>query len=496
LFEHKDSRIFCLYEQLNYTFLTDIFNFARKNLNMKKIFSLIISSLFCSVLVYTQSLDFQTIEKIRSEYKKNAENDIAIRNALSNNDIKTVALNRDVCGKTDHNFKYKVNVSGITDQKSSGRCWMFTGLNSLRPLIIESENLSGFEFSTNYLYFWDLLEKSNLFLEATIKNSDKEMSDQTVEWLFKNPIGDGGVWNSFANIITKYGVVPNTVMPETYHSENTSWINRILARKLREYGSKLRELKNSKATETQINQEKYKMISEIYRLLVLFLGEPPAKFTYRFVDKEKNIKEYQTYTPQEFFKKIFPEYDINNYVMLMNDPSREYYKVYEIEYDRNVMEGKNWRFLNLPSDEIKTFALESIKNNEAMYASCDVGKQLNKDDGSLDINNYDFESLLGTDFPMTKAQRIKTFDSGSSHAMLLIACDTDESDNPIKWQFENSWGASYGHNGYLTFTDEWFNEYMFRLVINKKYLDAETLKLLDAKAIMLPPWDPMFLEDN
>ncbi len=452
--------------------------------------------LISSTLLYNQSLDNQTINKIRAEYKKQSENDIAVRNALSNNDIKSVSLNRDVCGKTDHNFKYRVKVSGITDQKSSGRCWMFTGLNSLRPMIIESANLSGFEFSTNYLFFWDMLEKSNLFLEATIQNANKDLSDKTVEWLFKNPIGDGGVWNSFANIITKYGVVPKTVMPETYHSENTSWLNRILSRKLREYGLRLRELKNAKATDLQISQEKFKMISEIYRLLVLFLGEPPTEFSYRFVDKDKNIGEYVTYTPLDFLKLMIPDYDKNNYVMLMNDPSREYYKVYEIEYDRNVLEGENWRFLNLPANEIKTFALESIKNNEAMYASCDVGKQLNKDDGSLDINNYDFESLLGTKFGMNKAERIKTFDSGSTHAMLLIACDTDDSDKPVKWQFENSWGASYGHNGYLTFTDEWFDNYMFRLVINKKFIDEKTLKLLEQKAIMLPPWDPMFMADN
>ncbi|HNQ67736.1 MAG TPA: C1 family peptidase [Bacteroidales bacterium] len=463
---------------------------------MKRIIFILIFILISSTLLYNQSLDDQTINKIRTEYQKQAENDIAVRNALSNNDIKSVSLNRDVCGKTDHNFKYRVKVSGITDQKSSGRCWMFTGLNSLRPMIIESANLSGFEFSTNYLFFWDMLEKSNLFLEATIQNANKDFSDKTVEWLFKNPIGDGGVWNSFANIIAKYGVVPKTVMPETYHSENTSWLNRILSRKLREYGLRLRELKNSKATDIQISQEKFKMISEIYRLLVLFLGEPPTEFTYRFVDKDKNIGEYATYTPLDFFKLMIPDYDKNNYVMLMNDPSREYYKVYEIEYDRNVLEGENWKFLNLPANEIKIFALESIKNNESMYASCDVGKQLNKDDGSLDINNYDFESLLGTKFGMNKAERIKTFDSGSTHAMLLIACDTDDSDKPVKWQFENSWGASYGHNGYLTFTDEWFDNYMFRLVINKKFIDDKTLKLLEQKAIMLPPWDPMFMADN
>lgn len=458
------------------------------------LFSFVIISCLC--FAQTGNLDEKTLDEIRNGYKAKAGNDKAIRNALTNNDIKTIAVNRDITGKADHNFKYKVSVTGITDQKSSGRCWMFTGLNTLRPTVIKSKNLSGFEFSTNYLYFYDLLEKSNLFLEAILTHADKEMSDQTVDWLFKNPIGDGGVWNSFANIVTKYGVVPKTVMPETYHSENTSWINNILSRKLREYGLTLREMKKLKASDKKINEEKIKMISEIYRLLVLFLGEPPVEFQYRFVDKTDSIGEYKTYTPLSFFAEMFPEFKADDFVMLMNDPSREYYKVYEIEYDRNVLEGRNWRYLNLPSSEIKPFAVASIKNNEAMYSSCDVGKQLSKTDGTLDLNNYDFESLLGTEFGMSKAERIKTYDSGSSHAMLLMAVDTDNEDNPVKWQFENSWGASYGHNGYLTFTDEWFDEYMFRVIVNKKYLDEKTLKLLDQKSIMLPPWDPMFMSDN
>ncbi len=464
---------------------------------MKKISILLTLALFAGYsFSQTGNLDETTLNVIRNGYKTQADNDKAVRNALSNNDIKTIATNRDIAGKADYNFKYKVNVSGITDQKSSGRCWMFTGLNTLRPQIIKEKNLSGFEFSTNYLYFYDLLEKSNLFLEATLTHADKEMSDQTVDWLFKNPIGDGGVWNSFSNIATKYGVVPKTVMPETYHSENTSWINQILAKKLREYGLALRELKKLKASDKKINEEKLKMISEIYRLLVLFLGEPPTEFQYRFVDKTDNIGEYKTYSPKSFFAEMFPDFKGDDYIMLMNDPSREYYKVFEIEYDRNVLEGRNWRYLNLPADEIKTFAIASIKNNEAMYSSCDVGKELSKTDGTLDLNNYDFEALLGTEFGMSKAERIKTYDSGSSHAMLLMAVDTDNDENPVKWQFENSWGSSYGHNGYLIFTDEWFDEYMFRVIVNKKYLDEKTIKLLNQTPIMLPPWDPMFMSDN
>lgn len=464
---------------------------------MKKTF-LILLSIFLIQFIYAQSgsLDNNTLNIIRNNYSQKANDDIAIKNALTNNDITKLALNRELVGKETHDFKYKVKVTGITDQKSSGRCWMFTGLNALRPQLIDEKNLSNFEFSTNYLYFFDMLEKSNLFLEGILKYSDKEMDDRTVDWFFREPIGDGGVWNSFANLVNKYGLVPKSVMPETYHSENTRWLNTILKSKLREYGLELREIRKKGISGKKLQSAKMEMISEIYRLLVLFLGEPPTEFKYRFVDKNNNISQFKTYTPQEFFSEIFPNYNTEDYLMFMNDPTREYYKVYEIDFDRNVMEGKNWIYLNLPSDEIKVFALNSIKNNEALYASCDVGKQLYRDEGTMDVNNYNFEALLGTKFKMDKAKRIITYDSGSAHAMLLMACDTDQDDKPTKWQFENSWGSNYGHKGYLTFTDQWFDEYMFRVVVNKKFIDAKTLKLFEQESILLPPWDPMFLNDN
>ncbi len=444
----------------------------------------------------TKQLNQEILNHFREEYKKKSNDYKALRNALSANDLNSITINRDIVGKADYNFKYKVKVTGITDQKSSGRCWMFTGLNTLRPYVINSKSLNNFEFSTNYLYFYDLLEKSNLFLETCIETALLPEDDKMYDWLFKNPIGDGGVWNSFANLVEKYGVVPKSVMPETYHSENTAKLNKVLSSILRQYGMNLRNMKRLKLASQRIDNEKIRMMSEIYRILVLFLGEPPINFEYRFADKNGNLEDYKTYTPQMFFKELFPDYKSDDYVMLMNDPSREYYKMYEISYDRNVLEGKNWKYLNLPAEELKIFAIASIKNDEALYASCDVGKQLNKNDGTLDLNNYDYESLLGIKFTMNKAERIKTFESGSTHAMLLMALDTDKDDKPVKWMFENSWGSSYGYNGYLIFTDEWFDEYMFRVVINKKYLDAKTLELLNQKPIVLPPWDPMFSSDN
>ncbi len=463
---------------------------------MKHLLSLTL--LLFSMLSFAQegSITKTNMIQIRKSYDKNDASTKALTNALSNNDITKIALSRENLSTVDHHFKYKVDVTGISNQKSSGRCWMFTSMNTLRPMVIDKYKLSGFEFSHNYLYFWDIFEKANLYLEAQIKYADKPMDDKYVDWLFKSPVGDGGVWNSFTNLADKYGLVPKEVFPETNSSNSTGWMIRIIKRKLRENGLELREMYTSKAKHKELEKRKIEMLGDTYRILAMNLGEPPTEFSYRFVDKDENLGEYKTYSPKSFMLEVLGDIDFNDYVMLMNDPTREYNKVYEIDYDRNVMEGKNWIYLNLPNEKLKEFAVKSIKSNVSMYASCDVGKQLNNNIGLADIDNYDFESLYGVKFGMTKADRIKTFESGSTHGMALIAVDVDGNDKPVKWQFENSWGADKGHNGYLTFTDEWFNEYLFRVVVKKEFIDVETLKLLEQKPVVLPPWDPMFQADE
>jgi bleomycin hydrolase len=223
------------------------------------------------------------------------------------------------------------------------------------------------------------------------------------------------------------------------------------------------------------------------------LGVPPTEFDWTRKDKEGKPVEVKHYTPKSFYKEFFGDIDLeNDFVMVMNDPTREYYKVYEIEYDRHVYDGDNWVYLNLPIEEVEALAIASLKDNTAMYFSCDVGKFLDSKRGMLDVNNYDYESLMGVEFPMNKEQRVRTFASGSSHAMTLIAVDLDEEGNAKKWMVENSWGPASGWQGNLIMTDEWFEEYMFRVVVNKKYFPEATLKLLEQKAVMLPSWDPMF----
>ncbi len=430
----------------------------------------------------------EMMQQIRSSYTLSTA-DKAARNALAVTPINTLATNAENLAMIDTHFSHRVRTKGITDQHQSGRCWLFTGLNVLRAKMIDELALPGMEFSQNYLFFYDQLEKCNLFLQAVIDTRHLPMEDRQVEWLFKNPLNDGGQFTGVSNLVMKYGVVPAEVMPENYQSNNTSQMSNLLKLKLREYGLKLREQKDRRAPVAL----KTEMLAEIYSMLARCLGVPPTEFEWTRKDKEGNPVETKSYTPQSFYKEYFGGIDLeNDFVMVMNDPTREYHKVYEIEYDRHVYDGDNWVYLNLPIDEVKALAIASIKDNTAMYFSCDVGKFLDSKRGMLDIRNFDYASLMDVEFPMNKEQRVRTFASGSSHAMTLIAVDLDEAGNAKKWMVENSWGPASGWQGNLIMTDEWFEEYMFRVVVDKKYIPEATLRLLEQEPVMLPSWDPMF----
>lgn len=349
-----------------------------------------------------------------------------------------------------------------------------------------------------YLFFYDQLEKSNLFLQGIIDTRKKDIDDEMVRWLFKNPLSDGGTYTGVADLVTKYGLVPKDVMAETLVSNSTNEFCGHLKRKLREFGILLREKSQAGADEKELQAMKVEQLKTVYRLLVLAYGEPPKTFTWAPMKNGKTIGEPKTYTPQEFYREVCAEgEDLNaDFVMLMNDPSRPYDQVYEIDYDRHVYDGHNWLYVNLDIEELKPLAIASLKDSTQMYFSCDVGKFMDRNTGMLDLKNFDYESLLGTSFGMTKKQRIQTFDSGSSHAMTLMAVDLDKNGKPVKWKVENSWGASSGHNGYMIMTDEWFNEYMFRVVVNKKYCTPKVLELMKKKPIRLPAWDPMFADEQ
>ena len=431
------------------------------------------------------------LAELRSGYKASSS-DKAVRNALNSTSINTLALNAENAAMMDTHFSDRVQTKGITDQKSSGRCWLFTGLNVLRAEAISRNGWGEVHFSQSYLFFYDQLEKANLFLQAIIDTRSLPLEDRKVDWLLSNPISDGGTFTGVANLVMKYGVVPAEIMPESFIANNTSAYSSQMKQLLRQDALELRAAKSDK----QAQKLKKQMLSEVYRVLCLCFGEPVQEFEWTCYNAQGESQGCKTYTPQSFYQE-YVGWDLNHdYVMLMNDPSREYYKLYEIEYDRHLYDGDNWLYLNLPVDRIKEMAIASIRENKAMYFSCDVAKFLNRSNGTLDLNNFDYESLLGVEFTMDKKQRIQTHSSGSSHAMTLIAVDVDAEGKPQKWMVENSWGASYGYKGNLIMTDEWFDEYMFRLVVERRFVPEDLLKLLEQEPIQLPSWDPMFLGEE
>ena len=431
------------------------------------------------------------LAEIQKGYEGTAA-DKAIRNALNTTSITVLAENAENIAMIDTHFSDEVKTRGITDQKSSGRCWLFSGLNVLRAAMIDRFDLGDFQFSQNYIFFYDQLEKANLFLQGVIDTRDLPFDDRKVDWLFQNPIGDGGQFTGVSNLVTKYGLVPAETMPETLCANNTSAMSTQLKTLLRQDGLALRDA----GRKADLQAMKIDMLKDVYRILVLCLGVPPTEFEWARYDSKGTFVSKKAYTPKSFYDEFVGADLEGNYVMVMNDPTREYGRVYEIDYDRHVYDGDNWVYINLPIERIKEMAIASIKDNTSMYFSCDVSKFLNRSKGVADLRNFDYDSLMGVEFTMDKKQRVMTHASGSSHAMTLKAVDINSEGKPVKWMVENSWGASSGYRGNIIMTDEWFNEYMFRLVLEKKYVPADILKLLDQEPTLLPAWDPMFLPEE
>ncbi len=463
---------------------------------MKKIFATLLLALPAGMLFAQNEggISPKMLEQMRTEAQQKVNG--AISNLIKSNDINKLAVYTNNPLNNDTAISHRVPSSGITDQQNSGRCWLFTGMNVMRSKMIREYNLGAFQFSQSFNFFYDQLEKANLFLQGVIDHADKPMKDQMVEWLFKNPLSDGGTFCGVQDAVMKYGIVPAEVMPESYSANNTSRMANIITLKLREYGLELRKMVADGKKQKDIEKRKQEMLTTVYCILATCLGEPPTEFTWTRRTADGTAVETKKYTPKSFYEEYIGDDLKNDYVLLMNDPTRPYHKTYTIDFDRHSYDGANWTYLNLPMDEIKAMAIASIKDSTMMYYSCDVGKFLNNKTGILDESNYYYASLFGVDFPMDKAERINTFASASSHAMTLMGVDLDEKGKPRKWMVENSWGANTGHKGHLIMTDKWFDDYSFRLVVEKKYVPAATLKLLKQKPTVLPAWDPLFSMEN
>ena len=463
-----------------------------------KLTTSIVIGLLLSINAAAQKTTGGITEKmLRDIESKQTPADRALSNAIASNNIDNLAKNRRQAPMSTY-FSIETPKQSITDQKQSGRCWMFSGFNVLRSDYARTckndslrKDYAGIELSQDFLFFYDQLEKSNLFLQGVIDTSDKPMENERVRFFFQSPIGDGGTFCGVADLAEKHGLVPAEVCTETYSAENTSKMRALLKSKLRQMGLQLRNA-GSKAKAEKL---KPSMLAEVYHMLVMTLGEPIKTFSYTFRNKDGKALNTKQFTPKTFYDEVVGRPLNGSFIMVMNDPRRPYHKTYEVEYDRHTYDGHNWKYLNLPMEDIEQLAIAQLRDGRKLYSSYDVGKQFDRKRGYLALDNYDYTSLFG-DFTMNKAERIATFDSGSTHAMTLTAVDLDADGKPLKWKVENSWGSDHGQKGCLIMTADWFREYMFRLVVDKQYVPENILREAEQKPIMVMPEDPLFMEDK
>ena len=438
------------------------------------------------------SVTLKTIQSYKDKIDKEDKIKIA-RNAAIRNEVTELAMEWEHFRKIDHSFSN--NIKGempVTNQKSSGRCWGFAGLNLFRIYLGRKHKLKDFQFSQSYFMFWDKLEKANYFLESILKTVDQEWNSRLVMHLLADPIQDGGQWDMWVNLINKYGVVPQSEMPESFQSSKSRRMNRMITRKLRENAKQLRDLKQRGAGNDELQVLKIEMLEVVFRLLVIHLGTPPASFNWQVRDKDKNFHRFENLSPVSFYKD-HAEQDLIDYECLINCPmsDKQYNQVYTVEFLGNVMEGLPIRYLNVESDVMKKAAVKAIKNDDPVWFGCDVSKHFHRDLGVMDMDLFDFNLFYGTEFGLDKASRLEYGDSQMTHAMLFTGVDLGKKNNPIKWRVENSWGSKRSDKGYDIMTDKWFDEYNYEVVVHKQYLYDKELEIYEREPVKLQPWDPM-----
>jgi len=461
------------------------------------------------------------IETMRSEFQLDGHLR-AVRNALTNTGIKGMAENRDVLADHNKKFSHKIKTKGISNQKSSGRCWMFAGFNTIKPVLLKNLDVGSFEFSHIYLQFWDKLEKANSFLEYMIEYRDRDLQDREVVFLLKSPAPDGGYWENFADLVTKYGVMPKEAMAETASSESTGMMNKALARILRKDAVELREIYKDTGSVQNMREAKDGMLAEVYQVLVLNLGEPPAAFTWRHngkndgddeadedkaeevgedddedeaeeedgYDVEQDWSETRRYTPQAFYAE-YVGLDLSEYVNIADDPIRPKGGHYEVTMTKNLYDGQNAHYASVDIDTLRALVTVVLLDNKAVYFAADVSPDQDSTRGIMARDLYDYESIYALDMGLNKSERLLLRDSTINHGMAFIGVDLAECE-PVKWLVENSWGSGRGSGGLWTMYDDWFEDNVYNIIVHRDYLPDEILEILEKPAKKLPVWDPMW----
>jgi bleomycin hydrolase len=414
------------------------------------------------------------------------------RNAIAKTPIKGVALNRDAVVRHTHTYSHTVKTGKATAQNASGRCWLFAGLNLFRTQIAEKLKVDDFELSQNYLMFWDKLEKANYFLENILATLDEPIGSRLLDWLCASPLQDGGQWDMFAALVKKYGVVPKEVMPETESSSRSTDMNALITLKLRQAAAELRATHAAGASPAELRAQKDALLPVLYRMLATHLGEPPTEFLWQWQDKDKKFHRWSGVLSPEMFYEKYLGTDLDEMVCLIHCPqkTKSYNTLYTIAYLGNVVGGQPIQYLNVEMSVLKTATQAMIRDGKPVWFGCDVGKQMDRDLGLMDLELFEYEPLYGTSLSMDKAARLDYGQSLMTHAMVLTGVDMDMG-VPRKWRVENSWGEQGGDKGFMAMTDSWFDEYMYEVAVEKKYLPQELLALLEQPLVPLNPWDPM-----
>ncbi|MGC9393249.1 MAG: C1 family peptidase [Anaerolineae bacterium] len=439
------------------------------------------------------NITLDDLAKFAAAFDADPKNRLAA-NAVAQNDIAAVALNRESVNRINHTYSHLIETPEATDQGATGRCWMFAGLNVMRLAAIQKMNLKmeKFELSQAYLMYWDKLEKANFFLENIIETRDEPLDGRLVMWLLADPLPDAGQWDMFVSLVKKYGVIPKTMMPETKSSSASRLMNSRLVAKLREFAQTLRDTSTQGVDVDGLRETKAAMLTDFHRMLTIHFGKPPASFEWAWRDKDKAYHLHGVITPLDFYAE-YVGIDLDDMVCLINAPTQDkpYNKLYTVAYLGNVVGGQPVRYLNADVKILKKAAVDSIVDGQAVWFGSDVGQMLERDLGLLDMDVYDYELVYGVPFALDKAGRLDYGHSRMTHAMLLTGVDLDETGRPVKWRVENSWGTKRGDEGYMLMTDRWFEEYLYEIAVSKRYLSPDLLAVLETEPVVLPPWDPM-----
>lgn len=433
-------------------------------------------------------LTSKMVEKLKKEFHSRKDAEIIAR-AIQKNGIKAASEDPTASERLHRAFSYEIKTGKPTNQRHSGRCWSFAALNTLRHKFATKYKFKDFELSQNYLFFWDRIERANIFFQKIIATADKPLHDRTVDFYLSFALNDGGQWANAASIIEKYGVVPEYVMPDTHNTKDTSDVAEVFDSLMRKDAIELRTMVQTNASATELQEAQERMMGDVYKIAAYSFGEPPAKFDLEYRDDDKKFHQVLGLTPLKFYHEYF-DTNLSDYVVVTNAPDHEMDRSYLMPAQDSVVDGLPIKFVNVPFAELQEGAIKQLQAGETVWVGNDVLQQMDRKRGLMDAKLYHREELLDVDFVMDKKHRLETKQAVVSHAMTLTGFDM-VNDQPTRWKIENSWGKDNGDNGYFVMTQDWFEEYTYEAVINKKYLSDRVKKVAASEPVTLPAWDSL-----